>query len=321
VPIVLVSNDVNASDRKDITGVQHHYPNGYRNLIQAGQLFVYYRGIRRAGNRRGEAEYFGQGVIGAIRRDPAIPEGTPKKNWAWYCAIEEYVPFLKPVPAKVGGEFFERIKPNMWRNVVRELPLDIFKRIVAAAGMAPPTDNAPSVSLALPALELVEVDEVSTNLMTPSPHRTISLDAGNAGPPGSPRGHARRSRNAKLIADRAEQICLRHIGEDLPGVSYLRHVAPESKGWDIEYVDATGTLNFVEVKGASEAAFPSFELTRKEFSAARQHGPRYWVYLVAGCLDQRPRLQRIQNPALLLDRNLLRAEPSVWEIWLHSPIS
>jgi hypothetical protein len=51
VPVVLVSNDANANDRfnwQDITGVQYHYPNQYKNIIQPGERFIYYRGIRRA---------------------------------------------------------------------------------------------------------------------------------------------------------------------------------------------------------------------------------------------------------------------------------
>jgi hypothetical protein len=40
MPIVLVSNEANANDKfnwQDITGVQYHYPNGYRNMIRPGE--------------------------------------------------------------------------------------------------------------------------------------------------------------------------------------------------------------------------------------------------------------------------------------------
>jgi hypothetical protein len=96
MPLVLASKDANANELyawKDITGVQYHYPNGYRNLIRTGEPFVYYRGVRRATGIRGQAEYFGQGVIGDIRRDPTVPLSSPKAKWAWFCSIEDYFPF------------------------------------------------------------------------------------------------------------------------------------------------------------------------------------------------------------------------------------
>ena len=61
MPILLVSNEANANDKfnwEDITGVQYHYPNGYRNMIRPGERFIY-RGMRRADGRRVPAEYFG----------------------------------------------------------------------------------------------------------------------------------------------------------------------------------------------------------------------------------------------------------------------
>lgn len=44
MPLILTSNEVTASadyDWEDVTGVQYHYPNGYRNLIRRGErLFI-----------------------------------------------------------------------------------------------------------------------------------------------------------------------------------------------------------------------------------------------------------------------------------------
>jgi hypothetical protein len=110
MPLVLTSNEVNVSDKfnwKDITGVQYHYPNSYRNLIKTGEPFVYYRGVRRADGKRKSAEYFGRGTIGAIYRDDTIPEEAAKRRWAWYCSIANCELFDTPVPAKVNGEFWE----------------------------------------------------------------------------------------------------------------------------------------------------------------------------------------------------------------------
>ena len=56
MPLILTSNEVIAGDDydwEDVTGVQYHYPNGYRNLIRPGERFIYYRGVRRAGKKRG----------------------------------------------------------------------------------------------------------------------------------------------------------------------------------------------------------------------------------------------------------------------------
>ena len=92
-------------------------------------------------------------------------------------------------------------------------------------------------------------------------------------------------------------------------------ISGETPGWDIEYTDPTGELNAVEVKGSSGAAFPNFEFTHGELEAARRLGPRYWIYLVANCLDTCPRLYRIQDPAALLSQGLLFAAPLAWRIW------
>ena len=119
MPIVLVSNEANANDKfnwQDITGVQYHYPNGYRNMIRPGERFIYYRGMRRADGRRVPAEYFGCGTIGDIRRDASIPDTTPKGRWAWYCTILDYLPFTPPIPAKINGTLSETIPTNAWRN-------------------------------------------------------------------------------------------------------------------------------------------------------------------------------------------------------------
>jgi hypothetical protein len=86
------------------------------------------------------------------------------------------------------------------------------------------------------------------------------------------------------------------------GATEIRHVAAdgETPGWDIQYRDADGELNAVEVKGASGSAFPNFELTQGEFNAARRFGRLYSVYLVADCFSSDPKVQRIHDPAALL---------------------
>jgi len=326
LPIVLASNEANATDRyawKDITGVRYHYPNGYRNLIRTGDRFIYYRGVRRARGARGLAEYFGQGIIGEIWPDPTSSPDTPKRKWAWYCAIEDYAPFVVPVPAKIDGVFFETISSSkwrnggMWRNGVRKLSQENFERILIAAGVsAEPIDtNLSPPPLLLPDLATVQLKESFTDLMVPrSAPVAVAIDSE------SDRGHqssVRRSRNAKIVGHRAEEITMRYLHEVLTGATHIRHVAisGETPGWDIEYTDLEGQVNAVEVKGASGTAFTNFEFTQGELEAARRLGSRYWIYLVAGCLGTCPRLYRIQGPASLIDKELLSATPIAWRIW------
>src|SRR3954447_13152052 len=115
MPLVLVQNPVKVNadyDWKDIEGERYHFPNQYKNRCVSGTAFVYYRGTRRADGKRGDPEYFGYGRIGEVWRDESIPESTPKKDWAWYCTIEDYVPFTAPVPSKLDGKFIEQIAMN-----------------------------------------------------------------------------------------------------------------------------------------------------------------------------------------------------------------
>ena len=70
IPLVLTQNEVTVDSEydfwRDDTGVLYQYPNIYRNRVRTGRPFIYYRGVRRLGGRRGEAEYFGRGIIGDI---------------------------------------------------------------------------------------------------------------------------------------------------------------------------------------------------------------------------------------------------------------
>jgi len=316
-------NEANATDRyawKDITGVQYHYPNGYRNLIHTGDRFVYYRGVRRSRGARGPAEYFGQGIIGDIWRDPKSATDTPKRKWAWYCAIEDYAPFVVPVPAKIDGVFFETVSSNkwrnggMWRNGVRKVSEENFERILIAAGASGGAfdTNSPPPPLVLPDLAAIQVKESFSDLMVPRSGQVVMPIDGEGGRQPS----TRQSRKAKIIGHRAEEITVRYLHEVLTGATQIRHVAisGETPGWDIEYTDPGGHVNAVEVKGTSGAAFPNFELTQGELDAARRLGKLYWIYLVANCLGTCPALYRIQDPASLIDQGLLSSVPLSWRI-------
>src|SRR5450432_773753 len=130
-------------------------------MIRSGEQFVYYRGIRRAAGGRGQAEYFGRGVVGDIWRDPTVPPNAPKRKWAWYCGIEDYVPFVVPVPAKIDGAFFETISSTKWRNGVRALSEGDFERILTAAGISVEGQDADSwPPLKLPNLADVRIEAI-----------------------------------------------------------------------------------------------------------------------------------------------------------------
>jgi hypothetical protein len=137
-PLVLVQNERTAGGHfdhwEDVTGERYHFPNQYRNRVVPGRPFVYYRGVRRSGER-GTPEYFGTGRVGQVWRDGRIAESEPKRNWRWFCEIEDYRAFALPVPAKVDNQYLESISPNHWVVAVRDLPVGTFQRILNLAGV------------------------------------------------------------------------------------------------------------------------------------------------------------------------------------------
>lgn len=60
--LVLVQNERTAGALydhwEDVEGELYHFPNQYIGIIQEGKKFVYYRGVRRAGSKRGYARIF-----------------------------------------------------------------------------------------------------------------------------------------------------------------------------------------------------------------------------------------------------------------------
>jgi len=313
MPLVLVSNDANATDRydwKDITGVQYHYPNGYRNMIHEGEPFIYYRGIRRADGSRGQAEYFGYGVIAEVWRDEDIPLDTAKRNWAWYCAIHNYRPFDPPISAKINGEFFEDIPRNRWRNGVRSIDASVFQRILAAAGADATTiHRSDSTTTKLPRMADVVIPLASTSLIVPR-----AKQDGNRSP--SSTSTKRYSREARLLGDRAEAVAVEWIKLNMPGAHEIRWVAQEglTPGWDIEFHNEDDELIAVEVKGASGSAFANFELTANELAASRRLGSRYLFMLVADCLGTSPRVEVIVNPAESFRTGKLVITATSWRV-------
>jgi hypothetical protein len=55
-------------------------------------------------------------------------------------------------------------------------------------------------------------------------------------------------------------------------------------------------------------------MTANEIQAARVHGQNYWLYLVAGCLAEAPKVQTIQNPAAKLNAGEWSAMPTLFAV-------
>jgi hypothetical protein len=266
--------------------------------------------MRRADGSRAAAEYFGWGVVGDIWRDVAVPESAPRRKWAWYAAIVDYVPFARPVPAKVDGAFFENIPVNLWRNGVRLVDDETYSAILQAAGRPFEDGGAERPALALPSLDDVLLPtRQNSDLLAPA--------AADGAPPGARqgRGSARRSRDAAVVGRRAEEIVTRWAAGEYPNTT-IRWVAQEgaTPGWDIEVCDGETALIALEVKGTSRAAFLNFELTEGELRASERLRERYHLVLVANCLGTAPSVQVVTNPYDLWTRGVLQRDPTGYRV-------
>ncbi len=294
--LVLVDNERTVGRRlqwKDVTGERYHYPNQYRNQILPDRPFVYYQSAGPTGG--GVPGYFGVGRIGQIWADPDVPPESPKRRRRWYCGILDYRAFDRTVPARVDGRFVESIPPNRWRVPVRELPIDVFWRILASAGVDP-----------LPGAYPIRASTADCPVTAPNggskpraPSGSSSDEVPARGGEG-PRG-ARWYPPPKVVGDRAEKVVLDHLRKELPRAeaATLRWVAAAGKtpGWDIEYVDSLGERVVIEVKGTQRSEKSEAEFTVNEWEAARELRTRYWLYLVADCFGREPRMTPIHDPA------------------------
>lgn len=149
-PLVLVQSEQTVDGLHDHwddeEGFRYQYPNNYVNRVRPGRWFVYYRGTRRE-TGRGEPEYFGVGKVGSISRDPAVPLESPRRQWRWYCTIEDYFAFETPISWKrLDGTHFERIAPNQWGVGVREIGATEFVDILTGGSMPRPKRRPSSIT-------------------------------------------------------------------------------------------------------------------------------------------------------------------------------
>jgi len=219
------------------------------------------------------------------------------------------LPFVTPVPAKFEGKTLETIAKNHWSVGIRDLSQEIFSKILKLAGTAYTADDA---SINFPDLALVRIEETDEPLLVP--HRL----AGGENRPGYP--HARYATNATPIGNRAEEIVHKFLIDraDTLGAKNIRWISRDGlkPGWDLQYEDQAGEVVAIEVKGTAAAIFASIDLTAGEWRAASSLGDQFWLYLVACCCGIEPIIQRIRNPAILLESGLAALTPVVYRFSL-----
>lgn len=305
--LVLVENEETEGNRydhwEDATGERYHFPNQYRNKVRPGTPFVYYRGTRRAGGARGQAEYFGWGTIGEVFPDPNNAQAERKALHRFFAQIADYTPFPSPVQIRFNGEYLESIQQNQWSVAVRWLSRSQFERIVGLSGLASVLGATPAPP-EMPALGAVKAEQTQGLLVPPS----LSGSQAAAG------SQYRRSRFSTAIGRRAEEVALAELERLIGAIggTSLRWVAAagETPGWDIEFYRGS-ELVAVEVKGTTGLRFPSIELTANEWAAAQELRGRYWLCLVASCTSQAPRIEFIPDPASRVDDGSYSVEPAV----------
>jgi hypothetical protein len=313
-PLVLVENEVMADPKfagwKDVTGERYHFPNQYRARIRTGRQFVYYRGSRRAGGKKASPEYFGVGKIGEVWVDPDTAAAAAR-NRKWFCAIEDYEPFLNPAPAKHGGKYYETIPKNMWSVGVRELDRSAFNAICRAAGL--PSSAVEPIAPRWPDATAPEtpVEVSGESLLIPRNPVEPSEQTGIGG------GSNRRSKYAKAVGDLAEAAVNKYLQATLSPKERASIVwvarRGETPGWDIEF-ERDGEKICVEVKGTTGGRFPSFELTANEWGAAIERKGNYWISLVVLVGSKKPRIEFIKNLHQLHSQGRLLAEAAAWQI-------
>ena len=132
MPLVLTINESTASGHKynDKLGVSYEYPTIYRNVIQTGEHFIYYRGSRGRHDERITPAYLGTGVIGKISASQLVSD-------CLVCEVVDFEPFPIALPFKdsadrpfepggeAGGRFYQK--------GVRKITEDVLARIKAEA--------------------------------------------------------------------------------------------------------------------------------------------------------------------------------------------
>ena len=119
-----------------------------------------------------------------------------------------------------------------------------------------------------------------------------------------------------LIGKEAELWVMEYLQEILQGQNetLTHHAAKgETPGYDISYVDLSGQLQAIEVKGTVSSGFVSFDLTDNELKAANELRSNYTIWLVTN-VGNNPQLFTINNPAYESDIGTITITPSSWNV-------
>lgn len=240
MPLVLTQNEATESGHSyaDVLGVSYEYPRRYRNVIRPGEPFVYYRGRRTAAGGQQPQAYLGTGVVGEV-----VEAG----NGLLVCQVENYEPFVEPLPFKGGDGYLERRAGQFgsraglyFRQGVRVVDDETFGRILRAADAMQP-EEAP--------------------------------------PPDFPTSEYASQAIALEVDDVAMERALTEASARFPHAAVER-MPHNNPGYDIRVVDRAGVVaRYIEVKGTTRNR-PHFFITEGERRFSALHAAKYslWVF-------------------------------------------
>jgi Domain of unknown function (DUF3883) len=245
--LVLAMNDLSESsiEYADIPFVSYEYPTRYRKKIQPGKRFLYYRGRRRPEGGRQPQAYLGAGIIGEIWESE-----SPGRL---VCQILDGEEFLVPLPFK--DEHGGHLEPGgsrsgYFQQGVREIPEDVYQRIMALAG-AGPMDGLP-----------FRIDN----------NADVSPSSKGLG-----EGYASTA-VAQETERQSRSMVVDFFGRVRPGIRVVE-MATNNPGFDLE--TSAPRFRFVEVKGTSKPV-PTFFLSEGERRFAQKHADAYLLAVVYG---------------------------------------
>lgn len=110
-------------------------------------------------------------------------------------------------------------------------------------------------------------------------------------------------------AVRRDLLLNEHIGEER--IISLNTDVGTATGHDLQILDANGDLEkYIEVKStASEVRKHSFEVSKKQWAIATNHGDKYWIYCVFETGTKTPKIVKLQNPVKMFQSGDLEARP------------
>jgi 5-methylcytosine-specific restriction protein A len=135
---VIVENDI--TQWQDTTGASYHFPRRYLQYLSPGTNILHYKGKLRDQSFRDKRlsehpHYFAVSVAGESRPDPASSKGDMFVEILNFRMFDEAVHYKDD-----SGAYREQIPAsreyNFWRDGVRPSSEDVFKRILAAAGVS-----------------------------------------------------------------------------------------------------------------------------------------------------------------------------------------